>query len=736
MNRFRFTLTNLADSSTDVLTNDPIGWDDAVYKMHRDERYNGIFQDYTSELKFHCDGGGKQFIDAVYEAQDIDGRITVKVEIDCDGSGTYSTLFEGLLNLASYSTDGQVTTVNIEKNDLLTKLTARDEIDIDIESTTSIGGETITAPATYELPLSQIDIEYLTEWAVADGYTQSATGSYPTAGIAQGMFVPLGSQTNVDDFKITQPLTEFSQVGDGNQWDINEGSNYIEPILKLSGDGINTPITVNYAVDFDGTLSDSAVNSRGIDSIRLVLGYGKRLTLGGLTPIVLYDAPGFPTGGNPTNVSFNISETGSFTLHAGEEVYLYWVITWTLLSGSVSITNQFNYNRSTVKLSAITSFDYSTTKAQHVHEAFNQVVDAIADSNGNFYSEFYGRTDSDKQAYAADGCGSMRSITNGLNIRKFQDKKIYCNLADMFDSLNAIDNIGLGLSNGKIRVEPLAFWYDNSTQIIELPYVADYIRRNDNSRYFNKVEIGYDKWETEFKNGIDEPCTKHQYSTKVASAKGGYRRISKFIASSYAIELTRRKKAFLKAGEPVNNEDWKYDNDNFIIQTVRNYFIPFVPDLYAYSFSTGSGLQILQTAYNLALTPARMLLAHLNVLTAGLQKIHGNIKFVKGEGNTDLRVAKNDIGCQADFSGQVLSEHNDIAYDESLAANIAPLWLPETYTFDYPLTFSQFNAIRANPYGYVTFYKSATEKMHGYIINMDYKLMTGLTTFTLLRANV
>ena len=108
--------------------------------------------------------------------------------------------------------------------------------------------------------------------------------------------------------RITQPLTEFSQVGDGNQWSINEASNYIEPILKLSGDGINAPITVNYAVDFDGTLSDSAVNSRGINSIRLVLGYGKRLILGDLTLIVLYDAPGLPTGGNPTNVSFNISK--------------------------------------------------------------------------------------------------------------------------------------------------------------------------------------------------------------------------------------------------------------------------------------------------------------------------------------------------------------------------------------------------------------------------------------------
>ena len=64
---YRWTLTNLSDSSTEVLSKDPIGWDEGIYKITRSEKYKGAFQEYTTSLKFHCDGGGKQFIDNVYQ---------------------------------------------------------------------------------------------------------------------------------------------------------------------------------------------------------------------------------------------------------------------------------------------------------------------------------------------------------------------------------------------------------------------------------------------------------------------------------------------------------------------------------------------------------------------------------------------------------------------------------------------------------------------------------------------
>jgi len=138
--RFKWTLTNLSDLSTEVLTKDPIGWDEGVYTISRSKEYKGAFHEYSTSLKFHCQGGGKSFIDNVYQTEDIDGRIDVLVEFDCDGSGTFETLFNGIINLASYQTDGEYTTVNIEKSDLLTKLFSRDEISVDLETTTTVIG--------------------------------------------------------------------------------------------------------------------------------------------------------------------------------------------------------------------------------------------------------------------------------------------------------------------------------------------------------------------------------------------------------------------------------------------------------------------------------------------------------------------------------------------------------------------------------------------------------------------
>ena len=150
---YKWTLTNLKTLDSVVLGNDPIGWDEGVYTIKRSELYKGVFHEYTTSLKFHCKDGGKSFVDVVYQTDDIDGRIDVLVEYDCDGSGVYDTLFNGIINLASYKTDGDYTTVMVEKADLLTKFTNRDDISVDLETTTSIGGSTITAVNTTTLPL-------------------------------------------------------------------------------------------------------------------------------------------------------------------------------------------------------------------------------------------------------------------------------------------------------------------------------------------------------------------------------------------------------------------------------------------------------------------------------------------------------------------------------------------------------------------------------------------------------
>lgn len=737
---YRWTLTNLSDSSTEVLSKDPIGWDEGIYKITRSEKYKGAFQEYTTSLKFHCDGGGKQFIDNVYQTEDIDGRIQILCEYDCDGSGTFDTLFDSIINLASYKEDGQFTTVNIERSDLLTKLNSRDEIKIDLETTTSLGGETITAPNSTILPLTPVEIYLESKAELTEAPSVFTTETFDiqvgftSTGFFANQFFLAGAE--LEDFT---PWFNFGQLA----VNLNTGNVILSEVLHANSTNYGYPLGVDVDAKFNVVITPYPRNPSMSYSFTasLVMAYGANL----------YDAQKVNIW-NDTFVSgvdldlstgiINFLYSGQILqLNKGDKIWFYWAITNLLPTASDGSPDNiyftfeyFGYGGgivSEIQLSSLTTFRETESNTFLVHEAFNQVVDAIADSDNNFESDFYGRTDSDKVTYAQDGFGSLIAITNGLNIREFTGKSIFCSLKDLFDTFNALHNIGLGIVNNKVRVEPLSYWFDNTTEIISLPNVNNYETRNDNTRYFNNIQIGYDSWETEFKGGLDEPCTRHEYSTKIASAKNIYTQLSRYIASSYAIELTRRKNINI-----IPTEDWQYDNDNFIIALTRTsygYGDALMPEIYSDSFSVGSGMQALDTAYNLRLTPKRMLLAHMNIITAGLQLINGFVKFIRGDGNTDLQVAKDNVGCQEDFNGQVLGENDDLIWDESNVANIAPLWLPEIYTFEYPLTYTQFKTIKANPYGYISFYKFANEVKKGFLMNLEYNMKTGLTSFTLLK---
>lgn len=746
--RYRWTLTDLADpGNPEVLTLDPIGWDELACKLSRHTTYHGVFVDFTLGLKFHCNGGGKQFIDTVYQEQDIQGIIELLIEFDCDSSGTYAELYTGRLNLASYKTDGEYTTVNIERSELYSKLISRDTINVDLETDTSIGDEAITTIDPVLVPTPSMDIKYENEWRIRDGYSIELLETFTAAG-ASGVGITDALITHrmpviKDDFDTTKPGIEFDEYGDQPSDSKPFEKSYIQSLFDFDGtlDGVavDVPITVNWEADLSGTYdiqqtSTGAHHLRVQFQLKLVKGSRNNPTL-----IQNFFDGGFGVQDmDEDNITWNSGgvQSGTFTLIPGESVWLFWRFRLeTGFGGNIfnsqapTVRVQWDYNESYFKFNSVTSFEdgETVTRAMPIHEAFTMVCDAIGDTNNTFRSDYYGRTDSEKRTYASDGCGSLRVITNGLNIREF-DRPIFCTLKDLFDSATAIDNIGLGIENDTtIRVEKIEHFYSNA-QVLNLtnPIKVDVV--NDNSRYPNNIEIGYFKWDTEFKGGLQEPNAKHEYSTEVNSVKNEYKRLSKYLASAYAIELTRRKNI-----DRFPDEDFRYDNDNFFIQVIRSGYFPFEPELFADAFTGGSGMDSLSTAYNLRLTPSRMLLAHFNAIAAGLQTINGQIKFVRGDGNTNLNTTATDNGCQEEYNGQPLAENQSFDWDDSDVANVTPLWGTERYSFEYPLTASQLNTLRANPHGYIQFLDDHGNTRKGFILNVDFKMKTGLTKFDLIK---
>jgi hypothetical protein len=808
---FRWTLTDLATLEHEVLTNDPLGWEAGTYSIRRSEDYKGAFHQYTTNFKFHCNGGGKQFIDAVYEARDIDGRIDILIEYDCDGSGTYDTLFNGTLNLASYKTENDYTTVNIESTDLLTKLYSRDEVNVDMESAVSIGGQAITPLHTTQVALQPVVLDFKSEFLIYNGYVKEEQERYKSIDVHKSYFTHNTSLLRAD-WTETVPWSEFNTMGTDKDVTSFQRSQ-VQYVLKMNTPAITFPQTVKYTVDFKGTFEDTQLTdnaTRKVLNYQLMLMYGIKEPYKQMNEIAIYWGAGNSRVGGYEASPFidyfdtttNPIYTGNIDLNPGDEVYLVWFLEYWPQANNTDVKVKWTYNESRFTLEGKTSYRSTKTKSVLVHDAFMQVVDAIADSDSNFHSDYFGRTDSQKETYTQNGCGSLLALTNGLNIRELYNKPLYHNFKGLFNAIDCIYNIGLGYTDGKIRIEPLAFFFDNTTRIISLPFVNRYELKADNPKYINKIQIGYAKWQAEFNGGLYDPNAKHEYSTIISSAKTTFIKLCEYITSSFSIEFTRRKNVNI-----APTEDWRYDNDNFIIAvkagiqanatfeafgnmiileasitaapydiititgsaqnsgtfTVMNvlaagaitYIYTFetltdsggaelitlsntsrniyAPERANDAFNSVSNMEGHDSAINLRLTPKRMLLAHLNVITAGLQKIKGFVKFVKGEGNTALITAKKDIGCPEDFDGQPLGEADSIEWSDDRARNIHPLWFPEVYSFEYPLTYQQFKTIKANPYGYIEFYRFENDKKAGYILNMEYQLKTGMTKFELLR---
>lgn len=105
----------------DVLTNDPIGFDDAVLNLERDPEIDGLFVKYTNKLTWY--GPSYDYIKAAFRSNFCD---TIKVDImyRCK-DGTYDLLFRGILILSDMEFDEQNCTViaSIEDDSFSGKIT-------------------------------------------------------------------------------------------------------------------------------------------------------------------------------------------------------------------------------------------------------------------------------------------------------------------------------------------------------------------------------------------------------------------------------------------------------------------------------------------------------------------------------------------------------------------------------------------------------------------------------------
>lgn len=689
------------------LAHDPVGWQDVELRLERDRERHGIEEMVNSSLSFHCQGAGREFVENAL-GNGIDEIVTITVYIDC-GHGN-ELYYRGTLKLPEAEITEDYITVPVEQVSIERTFASRMGTDVNINGTVGVDGQTL--PSLTMLP---IDFEYHSRAIkmIADlettendllFYTFTGTSAGGSQATAQptGPIWAIAIQPNIlipsPTFPSFVPTIPFHQnnanlgISSGNLL-INYSANLASNIFIQAGN-----LTVTY--DISGRYVDRAISpatfTRGVNSFSLLVRWGESLPTSQVITLGVANTP-YTTGANEEEQLFSFNGSQTIDIGVNDKIWVFWFNNaYQITAGALSNSYQIGLEFSNFELNFDTDSVGLPTIAQAfpIYESTARLVDGIC--GAQIQSQYFGRTNSMPRSYPANGCGSFTVLANGYQIRNLRAAQVYVNFNELFKTLQSIFNVGWGWGNGVLIIEGAESFY-NDTLIVELDGANNITRRVAAEFYTQKIEIGFEQWETNDLFITDETQTKRQYATRIRSVDGSIDAIAPYITSSYAIEVTRR-----LGGNDTYRD---YNEKNFIIAATRE-LTDGKPLLNSAeideNFSAVLNVRNSDTTYNLRFTPVKNLVRWFKTLNVGLiSYLNDLVRYASGEGNVEAVTVDDLISCDGGYNGVAVYENGD--YDTRLATQSEqrPLFEPMFVEIEYPLTWDEYKQIRANRYGYI-----------------------------------
>lgn len=729
----------------DTEIEEPIGWADFELSMKRDDTYHGIqFLASTGSLRFW--GTGAAYLESQKNQYTISANVTFLAQSTCDE--TYIEIISGRLNFGKYKDQcGDLCIVEVPFEEDSCTVTFNNRFDNKVDIDSIIGMDTITVLPTYT--------EIGKTMPLPSKALQSAVdGSVATAGDATQIEYNTG---DVPQFQLTYLRPEYSierynniatgQLTGGNN--CQSGFNF-----NVSSCSTDTPITPQLLFEddincFDGNftytsrLKGSFVWNSGIKvfQVKHVIykwdGVGDLINDGELLQQdTLFD--NLPNGTQGDDIFlFDSTLSGSTTIPQGTGFYAFlFIYVDSLVTPGFSGTVDVIFGKDTLfRIEAIKLCPGTDVQYYALHEALSRVVEKVTNGCIRVKSEYYGRTDSQPYSFPQDGCGSLRMITSGLKIRNAPNAKVFASPKDLIGGLNAIDNIGFGISEDPsfaghsiLQIEPMEFFYKDA-QILRLdaiPVVSNEIQEN---LHYAKINVGYKKWEVEEVNGLNEFNSTREYRTNVETISTVLDITSVLVAGNYPIEITRQQN-FAESGAA----DTTYDNEIFIICLTRG-GSPFLVE--QDKILNPVNIFDITTIKNYRISPLHNLMRWFkSIVNTYVSTFSSTSKmfFNAGTGNFIASGTLDDAtSCRLENGLTNIDENGNLG-----AANFAdpvkatPLVKNEFASFEYPLSMADWQQIRANPYGYIAYTcgTSATVQK-GFIKEIKYRPAKGMANFNL-----
>lgn len=724
----------------DLEIEEPQGFADIVLNMKRDDNWHGIFfEASTSDLSFY--GAAASYLKEVKRTQGLKADVTFKAYQACGIYDELEIIYEGKLDFGKYTEScGNVCLVKVPVEQTGCIMTLRNRYDQKVDIDSNLALDKLT-PLQHYTELGQtIDLPAIALDVRVEGYVDNTD---PDFSYQSSCNLPAGG---FDVFQI-RPMyktEKFNSIATG-QLNTGNACNYPFPITPqflyeengASEDCFNDDFLLEARLKgnaFGVTTLSGTFRSLTAD----VVVWDGNGTFGDGTTLeqqVIFDLPGYSmdTPAIPFDISFSLNIPIA-TLKSNPGLYV--ILTAETESTSAGFGE-------TVSILAIfdndTYFRLSTEKickdseAQYymINETFSRVTESITNGCLRVKSNYYGRIDSQPYSASEDGCGSLRFVTSGLKIRKAQNPAFFVSLKDLFDGLRGIDNIGIGVEPNPfipgydwLRVESVDYFYQD-VEVLRLPYVPDAEISVQEQLHYSLIKSGYQKWEVERVNGLDEPNSNREYRTSLTSINNPLDITSKLIAGSYPIEITRQQ-SFADTGAA----DTTYDNETFIVCVERQ----------AYNFIVERGnvdnaanIFSPQTLYNWRIRPFSNLMRWFKSIANSYPDLYSSehkLYFSSGTGNFIAEGELSSTDCKLENGAK--AENRDLGILDFANQNEAtPLWKPDYATFRYPLSVADYKTLKSNPYGYISFQCGTGEWKKGYVQEVRYQLNKGEASFVL-----
>ena len=739
---WKFTLID--SSSVSTVVEPPVGWNGIGGNLTRNMIHHGININISTD-SFEWVGEAYDLLYAEYLTNGANGQYQVQIDYECAEGDGYTNYFIGAFDFNTFErqcSDYCFIKISVTASKCTDVFMSRMGQDVDIESVTNFDGEAITPPLLRVLNIEGQDV--LLQNKAFNLGTNSGNGFvFPQGASAFYYFsfcqvLPANNMEEIGEFNvngITLTPTTSGNVSIASAFATDPSGSFESfgrflTIWKRTSDPLNC-IDNDAQIDIicKGTFNvtfDALGNVPGdffdgeITPILKLFKYNS--TTGILT---LLDTNSIGTivcpSGVAQSLAFNkaFSGTPSYT-DADYLLYCFECFTertgWDGLSFR-TITFSVDYdNTSKIEMTLNSECDPTVATSVYLPELLEFLPTAYMD------------TDCPLLEVEAElkSCLDFYQITKGSFIRQVTEPsvpKLFVSYEYLFEQCRKIFNIGWGFDNNEteLKIARIEHFY-KSTIVADVGLVDKAIFTTAQDLIYGTINVGYNKWEAEEYNGLDEMNTERQYRRNIDSNPSELDLMSDIISAGYTIEVTRRKNQ-----ARTGTSDWRYDDDLFIVNAnvVEG-------NLYAIRGIDNGAANIYSpaTRMNYVLTPVRNLLRWFKSICAATPITANESQiFTSGTGNY---IATGEMTSACQIENQPITENATIS--TAIIGDVyyeTPIWKTEYVTFTAPFSMANFEDVKVNPYGAIRFRCSDTYYT-GNIVEINHDPNEGLAEFKLL----